>query len=350
MNSIVLKKIDNIDINDKFFNSLKESYIGFEEWFRKKADKGEKAFVLEENGVQGFLYLKEECDEDLSINPNFIAKRRLKVGTFKINAHGTKLGERFIKIIIDKMFKEDYEETYVTIFKQHNSLIQLLEKYGFEYYGYKTTNSGKEDVYIKKINSNSGDINLDYPKIHLNDGNKYLLSIYPCYHTRMFPDSKLLTEKQHRIEDISVTNSIEKIYLSAAYGLENCKKGDLIVIYRTAEPGRTAKYSAVATSICVVKEIKNINSFTSFDEFKNYCVKHSVFDEKELNQFWNNKKYPYLIKFLYNIALEKRITRDMLINNVGIDETIRWTLIKLNDDQIKKIIELGKVNNNFISR
>ena len=189
--------------------------------------------------------MKEECEADNTITPSFEAKRRLKVGTFKINAHGTKLGERFIKIIIDKMFKENYEEAYVTIFEVHESLIMLLKKYGFEYYGKKTSDSGVENVYIKNRSQRSGDINKDYPVIDLKDNNKYLLSIYPKYHTRMFPDSKLTTEKEHIIEDISVTNSIEKIYLSAAYGLEKCKSRDVIVIYRTAEYGKKAIFSSV---------------------------------------------------------------------------------------------------------
>lgn len=349
MDSIILKKIKDIDINDIFFDSLKSSYIGFEDWFKKKSEKGETAFIFEDEGIQGFLYLKEECEADNTITPSFEAKRRLKVGTFKINAHGTKLGERFIKIIIDKMFKENYEEAYVTIFEVHESLIMLLKKYGFEYYGKKTSDSGVENVYIKNRSQRSGDINKDYPVIDLKDNNKYLLSIYPKYHTRMFPDSKLTTEKEHIIEDISVTNSIEKIYLSAAYGLEKCKSGDVIVIYRTAEYGKKAIFSSVATSICVIKEVKNINSFRSFNDFRDYCIKYSVFEEDELRDFWKTKKYPHLIKFLYNIAFEKRPTREKLINEVGIDGSIRWTLVNLDNTQFKKIIELGQVTDNFIN-
>lgn len=349
MNSIIVKKIKDIDINDIFFDSLKSSYVGFEDWFKRKSEKGENAFIFEDEGIQGFLYLKEECEADDTITPNFEAKRRLKVGTFKINAHGTKLGERFIKIIIDKMFKENYEESYVTIFEEHESLIMLLEKYGFEYYGKKTSDSGIENVYIKNGSQRFGDINKDYPVIDLKDNNKYLLAIYPKYHTRMFPDSKLATEKEHIIEDISVTNSIEKIYLSAAYGLDKCKSGDIIVIYRTAEDGKKAIFSSVATSICVIKEVKNISSFRSFNDFKDYCIKYSVFEEHELRYFWRTKKYPFLIKFLYNIALEKRLTREKLINEVGIDEKLRWTLVELDDTQFKKIIELGQVKNNFIN-
>ena len=38
-------KFSEINLSDTFFNSLKDSYIGFEDWFRKKASEGKEAFV-----------------------------------------------------------------------------------------------------------------------------------------------------------------------------------------------------------------------------------------------------------------------------------------------------------------
>ncbi|WP_310730564.1 hypothetical protein [Burkholderia multivorans] len=70
----------------------------FEDWFHRKAENW--AYVFEQddsNLIDGFLYLKIEDDPVEDVNPQLPAKRRVKVGTFKINAHGTKLGERFIK-------------------------------------------------------------------------------------------------------------------------------------------------------------------------------------------------------------------------------------------------------------
>lgn len=61
----------------------------------------------------------------------------LKVGTFKINAHGTKMGEQFIKIIMDYAINEDVDICYTTIFLKHQKLIALMESFGFEEYGEK---------------------------------------------------------------------------------------------------------------------------------------------------------------------------------------------------------------------
>lgn len=345
---IKLKEFGEVNLNDSFFDSLRMDYSGFNKWFIKKAEDKEKAYVLEDNGIQGFLYLKQEYEDDPSIVPDFPLKRRLKIGTFKINAHGTRLGERFIKIIIDEMYYNHFEETYVTVFPKYQGLIKLLQKYGFVFYGHKNSTAGKEDVYVKYFHSVYNDSYLDYPKINIKNNNKFLLSIWPNFHTRMFPNSRLRTERHHFIDDISYTNSIEKIYLSGAYNLNEYKEGDLVVIYRTADTYGRAEYQSVATSICTVLEIRHIDDFQSIDDFLDYCIKFSVFSEDELRKFWNERKYPYLIKMLYNIALNKRPIRKQLIEEVGLSRDERWVAVKLTDEQFNHILKLGEVNENLI--
>ena len=133
MDEIRKISFDMININDSFFDSLKESYIGFEKWFEKKSTEGAQAYILEDDGIQGFLYLKEEEDDDITITPNFSDEKRLKVGTFKVNPHGTRLGERFIKLIFDEMLHTNIKKSYVTVFNKHSDLIELLKKYGYLY-------------------------------------------------------------------------------------------------------------------------------------------------------------------------------------------------------------------------
>ena len=66
--------------------------------------------------VLGFLYLKTEgVDENYSdIVPPFKPMRRLKVGTFKVESTGFRLGERFVKIIFDNALQRNVDEIYVT--------------------------------------------------------------------------------------------------------------------------------------------------------------------------------------------------------------------------------------------
>ncbi|WP_249935020.1 hypothetical protein [Azotobacter chroococcum] len=88
-----------INFDDVFFDSLKEDYREIGAWFEKKSKSGDRAYVFfgSDDEIDGFLYLKMESGTVDDISPLLPNGSHLKIGTFKINAHGTKLGERFIK-------------------------------------------------------------------------------------------------------------------------------------------------------------------------------------------------------------------------------------------------------------
>ena len=50
----------------------------------------------------------------------------------------------------------------------------------------------------------------------------------------------------------------------------------------------------------------------------------------------------------YNIALAKRITRGMLLDEAGISSTLYWGFFQLTDNQFDYILKRGNVNENFI--
>lgn len=342
----VIKKIlfSKLNIDDPFFDSLKNDYYGFKDWFAKKCTSNEEVYVIMNSGIIGFLYIKEECEEEQDITPPLIFKNRLKIGTFKIEAHGTILGERFLSIVFNKMMSMKIKEVYVTLFSKQTNLINLFEKFGFVKWGEKNTG---ELVYLKNI-LDKNDAFQNFPLIKTKNVNKYLLAIFPIYHTKLFPDSRLSTEKEHTIEDLSFTNTLTKVYLSAINDIQKIKKGDIIIIYRTAEENKSAEYSSVATSICTVVDHCNINHFNYIDEFLKYCEKGTIFTKDELNNFWHTKKYPYIIKLLYNIPLNKRINRHQLINDIGIDRSNYFGFVKIDDIQFNNILKLGEIDENFI--
>lgn len=344
--NICHKSFADINIDDVFFQSLKNDYPQFVSWFQKKRDQD--AFVqYDENGnISGFLYLKLEKDIVDDVNPEIRAEKILKVGTFKINAHGTKMGEQFVKIIMDYAINEDVDVCYTTIFPKHQQLINLVKSFGFEEYGEKGAPVNPEKVFVKDMRRSFGNIIKDYPLINTQGVNKYLLSIYPKYHSVMFPDSILTTENKDIITDISYTNSIHKIYV-CTMGVEILKHGDIIILYRTAEQGRSAEYSAVATSICVVDSVREQSEFQSFDAFYDYASKYSVFNKEDL-RYWYNRGGCKAIKMTYNAAMKKRIVRHDLIETVGLDRDEYWGFFPIDDQQFCKIVQLSKINPNIL--
>ncbi|MGL4094823.1 GNAT family N-acetyltransferase [Agrobacterium cavarae] len=338
----------DVDLSDPFFDSLREDYEGFNDWFVSKAQKGDEAYVIRDqnHSIQGFLYLKIEEEEHSDITPNLPRARRVKVGTLKINAHGTRLGQRFIKKMVDWAVSNSINELYVTVFSKHVHLIKLLERYGFEYWGKKSSSSGDENVLIKTIGRVTGDLEKDYPVLDASR-KAYILSIYPQFHTKLFPDSILKNETPDIVKDISSSNSIHKIYICNLKGVESLRRNDVLVIYRTADGG-SAEYTSVATSMGVVEETRSIYDFHNEQEFLDYASPYSVFSVEELKNLWRTKRYPKIIRFTYNVSLSKRPNRKSLIEDVGIDRDAYAGFMELSSEQLKKIAALGKINESII--
>jgi hypothetical protein len=304
--------------------------------------------VNDKGEIDGFLYLKFEDEAHADIHPPLPAKARLKVGTFKIDAHRTKMGDRFIKKLFDHAMAGHVEEVYVTIFEKHAGLIKLLTKFGFKRFGTKTTQNGTELVLTRTMTWKKDQFLENYPLVNLQGGEKYLLALFPEFHTRLLPDSKLINEGPDVISDISHTNSIQKIYLAGRSGAENLKRGDALVIYRTSDNQGPAYYRSVATSVCIVDKVEMIDRYATEEEFLAYCMPFSVFTEVELKKLYKTRRYPVVITFTYNISFPKRITRKLLIEEVGLDEKVRWTCLKLTDHQFLSILQKGVVDANFV--
>lgn len=344
-NYLKVKKFSEIDLNDPFFDSLKSDYAGFEDWFSRKAEK--EAYILEDNGVQGFLYLKRENGVVDDVNPRIIADDILKIGTMKVNPHGTRLGERFIKKAFDHAVKLNSDIIYVTVFEKHQALVNLFLKYGFKKHGEKESVNGTELVLTKEF-EDQGDILLNYPLVKSGNNNKFILSIYPKYHSRMFPDSLLENEKFDLLEDKTHTNNIHKVYICKMSGVRNIRSGDIIVIYRTTDRKFQAKWRSVVTSIAVVEEVKTGSDFVDLNDYLDYTSDYSIFDESELRSYYRDFDPLYVIKMTYNIALEKRLIRKQLIEELGMNGDDYWGVLRLTDQQFKDIVKEGQADESLI--
>lgn len=340
-----------INFEDPFFDSLKADYKEITDWFRRKSDDGSKAYVFTDNynNITGFLYLKIEDGEVIDVTPPLPNGKHLKIGTMKIVAHGTKLGERFIKKILDHLILHNLDDAYVTVFEKHAGLVNLLSKHGFTLHGSKSTSNGNELVLVKRLYPDTGSPSKDYPCVNALGKTKWLLAIYPQYHSLMFPDSILRNEDPRLIvRDVSFTNSIHKVYLCNMSAVSSMKVGDILVMYRTGDGQGAARFRAVATSICVVEETAHMDQFSNLDEFLTYCRPHSVFPEAQLTEFYEKRLNPFILKITYNVALNKRPNRGRLIDAAGINENVRWSCIELTEPQFNSIVEMGEINERLI--
>ena len=304
-------KFGKIDLNDTFFDSLKEDYVGFDKWFIKKYDEEAYITINSNNGMLlSFLYLKVEDENEnySNINPQFSPKRRLKIGTFKVISNGFRLGERFVKIVFDNALKNHVQEIYVTIYDkrpEQRRLIDLLEQWGFVLWG---TKGEGELVYVRDFSPKFDIENLKACFPYISKGkNAYIVPIYPEYHTELLPDSILNTESPKEfIEDFPHRNSINKVYVSRA--MEPYPSvGDILVFYRTG-----GYYKSVVTTIGEVLEVKT--DFQDENDFIFYCRKKSVYPEQALREMWRySARKPFVVNFLYDYSFPHRINMKELI-------------------------------------
>lgn len=304
----------NIDAKDPFFDTFRPAYKDFEKWFARKSDVEAYICRSDKNGIIGFLYLKTEDESEnySNITPTFTPKRRLKVGTFKVEASGFRLGERFVKIIFDNAIARNLDEIYVTLFKDRDELkrlYDLLIRWGFYEYGTKEIDGQQEIVLVKKLGAydTANSVMANFPNLNINSA-KMILPIMSQYHTSLFPDSKLNIELDY-IGNIPHRYALQKVYITWTFE-RNLKPGDLLLFYRMGDT-YPKKYSSVITTVGVIDQV--VDSFASEEEFLSYCQNRSVFKTDELKRFWAQHRYNLkVLKFVYVKSLTKRITLDYL--------------------------------------
>lgn len=357
---LAVKKLyfGEINLKDTFFDSFREDYAGFNDWFNRKSD--EISYVcFQDNQLSAFLFLKvEDENENYSdVSPMFTKRKRLKVGTFKVTSNGYKIGERFLKIIFDNAFKQKVDEIYVTIFSnrpEQKRLIGLLENWGFIFHGTKATKNGTENVYVKEFSRDKILINHENPKLTFpylsRESDIYIVSIYPEYHTELFPDSILRTESpKDFVENEPHRNALSKVYISRSLE-KDLKSGDLIVFYRTGDSGN-AIHTGVVTTVGLVESV--ITDIPDEVTFIASCRKRSVFSDEELRKHWNYNPYnkpvhlvkrPFIVNFLYSYSFPKRPNLKWLNDN-GIIPNIKDMprgFRKISREDFNKIIKYSQ--------
>ena len=339
----------DVNVNDGFFDSLKADYPAFQGWFNGKSE--DEAYVCRaEEGITAFLYLKrEEASEPYpDIEPHFLRKRRLKIGTLKVTYNGYKLGERFLKIVFDNALRLRVDEIYVTVYDrtdEQRRLIDLLKLYGFLEYGTKRNDRDQELVYVRDM---TRAVNLENPKLtfpYISQGARvFLVPIYPEYHTSLFPDSILRTESAFDfVEHEPFRNAISKVYISRSYE-RSLTRGDVIVFYRTG-----GFYKGVATTVGIVEGV--VTGIANENDFVQLCRKRSVFSDQELLKHWNHStNRPFIVNFLYTYSFPKRPNLERLIE-MGIISDVNSVprgFRQISQDQFAAILQEAEVNDRIV--
>lgn len=336
--------IGNLNIEDPFFDPLKEDYgdSEFRDWFKRKSIEGRKCWVYRENDkVKALLMLKEE-NEPIPTSPPIPATKRLKIATLKVDLTGSKMGELFLKMAFQYCIGNQIFETYLTHYpKQDDRLIPLIESFGFELVGFlEGQNKEKEEVYLKKLIPKEKDLKpLDlarkyYPSFKDAESiKKFLIPIIPEYHDRLFPDYKGRQTRLAEYYEINIPgNAIKKAYLSHS-AIKKIRPGDLLLFYRSHD-------QKAITSIGVVDR-ETVRTKVP-DKVVAIVGQRSVYSYEEIKDMTQTSVL--VILFRHHLNLPAPLDLNYLhAHNIPVPQTI----IELNHNQYLAIKKGGKLDERF---
>ncbi|WKZ33151.1 MAG: PIN domain-containing protein [Thermodesulfobacteriota bacterium] len=232
-----------IDLRNSFFDSLREDYSKFDEWYKMASREGRKAWVhRNEKGELGAICIyKEEKDPIITTENISIPGRVLKLCTFKVEERmrGRKLGELLLKAAFRYATDNKIEHIYITMKPgKQNYLEDMCEEFGFYRFGKYIDN--RDDVFIKEhfimppdTELTPLEYNVHYFPHFKSDKNvkKYIVPIRPKFHGILFPE---IEPQPSLIVGSTAGNAIKQAYLCHAR-IHGISPGDILLFYRSQD-------------------------------------------------------------------------------------------------------------------
>ena len=348
LQSFIKEKGFKFNLNDDIFNTLKEEYSEFPQWWSKKvSNRDVYAYKGDDGKINAVLVPKIETNEKIDCIPALNVEKILKICLFKVanHAQGLKLGERLVRMAIDYAMKNDIKEIYLTHFRQDKDyLIYLIERFGFYKYG---ENSRGEEVFLKKIKY---DQDTDWEKIDICEVNKkyypsfydgelvkkHIVPIFPEFHKKLFPDHRSHNYQLRLISDPnnSEGNSIKKAYICNS-NTKKIKPGDILLFYKTHD-------DMSITSLGTVESVHY--SLTDPDEVFKLIAKRTVFSYDEVRQICNSEVL--VILFNHNFHFINDVPYATLCK-AGIVNGSVQTITEITDSKYRKVVK-GNIDERFI--
>jgi len=331
----------SIDIENSFFDSLRESY-DFNDWFNDKcARTGRKAWICREgNIIHALCIYNIEEDKSVTIDNKVLAGKSLKLCTFKVARYGFKTGELFLKQAFSYAIKNNIDYVYVTVEpNKHDRLEELFSDFGFYEYGIDL--KGRDIVFVKDFPKNppqTHESSLEYaikyfPFIKNYNNSAYIVPIQPHYHQILFPEKSQQIDLLSNIN--SAGNTIKKAYLCHS-NIKSIKPGDIVLFYQSENEMAITSYGIV----------DSFHIEESFDNIMQWVSKRTVYSEKDIQQL--ALKDVKIILFRLIDHFDNYINFEWLKNNQIVNGAIQ-SIISIPNDKVWKIFYEAKLSHRVLS-
>mgnify|MGYP002624916773 FL=1 len=320
-------KCFNLDIEDSFFNSLRDSYPDFNNWFRVKCQQEHRnCFVIRNNSkIAGLcIYKKESPSYEMFGNV-------IKICTFKLSYSGTKHGELLLRQLLKLCYDSKIDWLYVTAFES-NYICQFFEEFGFEQYKERKADTG-ELIYRKKIVPSKDDCQLAALPFHKKFGYRFfnpserafLIPTIESYYNRLFPETDPKGFSMFA-DSYACANAIRKVYICKSNS-NLITPGSLLFFYRT--------HSNKKIKCCGI--VEQVLRSSNPDEILPLIGKRSVFSKSEIENYCSDGRSSLLILFRQAENLKTPCCLDELRKNAYI-KGYPQTITKISEEAKRCIL------------
>ncbi|SRR5579875_219075 len=331
-------------LTDAFFDSIRASYSGFDDWFLEKCCRqGREAWIArdETGSLAAICIFKEQDPEPLTDDNRALPGKSLKLCTFKVGPtiQGRKIGELFLKAAFRYARQRGSEHIFLTLKEnQQPHLESLLADFGFEIYGRK----GDELVMAKKHPASPPVVaafeplqynKLFWPHLIANPSvRKFIVPIQPGYHSQLFPDWE-----HHGVQlklNIATTashtpgNAMKLAYLCHS-NISTIRPGDILLFYRSHD------FQEVTT----IGIVETVGRFTHAEEILKRVLKRTVYSATEINEM--AQKSTLVLLFRLSLHFPSPVTRKFLVAN-GVSGNIQ-SITQIDHSTFKKIAQEGAI-------
>jgi hypothetical protein len=273
-------------LSSPFFNTLRAGYGTFDQWFRRKAEDGRKAWVhWHEPGVLGGICIFDRQDNEQVAEGLTIKGTALKLSTFKVGdtSRGRKVGELFLKAAFKFATVNRLEHIFIHGDEEkHYFLFELLADFGFVKVGRHPAGGRQDAVYLKRHPSGAPPADnttaFEYLRAflpHFRDDpgvDTYVVPIKPDYHDILFPDFEGRASKQGKLfeQENFAGNAIKMAYLCKA-PTKRMNPGDILLFYRSGDEraltsiGVVESYETLDNADAIVARVKRRTVYSMAD-------------------------------------------------------------------------------------
>lgn len=285
-----------------FFDSIRADYNGFDDWFRRKAREGRRAWVYRsdaEQDVDAICIYAVQANERVTDQGRVLEDEALKLCTFKVGdkVRGRKIGELFLRAA----FQYATQHRCASIFLHANAerqihLAALLEDFGFSQVG----SYRGDGVYVKEhpvqppaaLHMDPFEYTRRYYPHYLSgiEVGKFIVPIWPEYHQILFPD---FHDPGHALPEghpqRDVGNAIKLAYLCHSPNKQP-RRGDIVLFYRSHD-------LRAATTVAVVESYERSQSA---DEIARIVSRRTVYTQQQIEEMAHTETAVMLFRLIHH--------------------------------------------------